>query len=153
MFITGKVVSGSIKLKDNVEMKIDEERRNNIRAYHSATHLLHESLRRVLGTHVTQKGSLVEPARLRFDFSHMKPIPNEEIEKIETFVNSMIAKKTDVRTRLMTPDEAVDNGALALFGEKYGDEVRVLSMGDENGKYFSTELCGGTHVKNTRRYW
>ena len=145
----GKVLSGSVKLGDNIEMKIDEGRRNDTRAYHSATHLLHESLRRVLGTHVTQKGSLVEPTRLRFDFSHMKPIPNEEIKKIETFVNSMIVKKTDVRTRLMTPDEAVDNGALALFGEKYGDEVRVLSMGDENGKYFSTELCGGTHVKNT----
>ena len=145
----GKVLSGSIKLNDNVEMKINEDRRNDTRAYHSATHLLHESLRRVLGTHVTQKGSLVEPSRLRFDFSHMKPITNEDIEKIETFVNSMVTKKTDVRTRLMTPNEAVENGALALFGEKYGDEVRVLSMGDENGKYFSTELCGGTHVKNT----
>jgi len=145
----GKVISGSVKIKDNVEMKINEDRRNNTRAYHSATHLLHESLRRVLGTHVTQKGSLVEPTRLRFDFSHMKPISNEDIEKIETFVNLMVTKKTDVRTRLMTPDEAVENGALALFGEKYGEEVRVLSMGDENGKYFSTELCGGTHVKNT----
>ena len=102
-----------------------------------------------MGTHVTQKGSLVEPSRLRFDFSHMKPISNEEIDKIETFVNSMVSKKSDVRTRLMTPDEAVEDGALALFGEKYGDEVRVLSMGDDNGKYFSTELCGGTHVKNT----
>ena len=130
-------------------MKIDELRRNDTRAYHSATHLLHESLRRVLGTHVTQKGSLVEPSRLRFDFSHMKPISDEEINKIESFVNSMVSKKSDVRTRLMTPDEAVENGALALFGEKYGDEVRVLSMGDDNGKYFSTELCGGTHVKNT----
>ncbi len=145
----GKVISGSVKLKDNVEMKINIESRNDTRAYHSATHLLHESLRRVLGTHVTQKGSLVEPSRLRFDFSHMKPISSEEIDKIETFVNSMVSKKTDVRTRLMTPDEAVENGALALFGEKYGEEVRVLSMGDENGKYFSTELCGGTHVKNT----
>ncbi|MFL2888953.1 MAG: alanine--tRNA ligase [Candidatus Pelagibacter sp.] len=145
----GKVISGSIKLNQNVEMKINEIRRNNTKAYHSATHLLHESLRRVLGTHVTQKGSLVEPSRLRFDFSHMKPISNEEVEKIETFVNSMVAKKTDVRTRSMTPDEAVENGALALFGEKYGEEVRVLSMGDDNGKYFSTELCGGTHVKNT----
>ena len=145
----GKVLSGSVKLKDNVEMKIDEVRRNDTRAYHSATHLLHESLRRVLGKHVTQKGSLVEPSRLRFDFSHMKSISNEDIEKIETYVNSMVAKKTDIRTRLMTPDEAVENGALALFGEKYGDEVRVLSMGDENGKYFSTELCGGTHVNNT----
>jgi alanyl-tRNA synthetase len=145
----GKVVSGSVKLNDNVELKINEERRNDTRAYHSATHLLHESLRRVLGKHVTQKGSLVEPSRLRFDFSHMKPISNDDIEKIETFVNSMVTKKTEVKTRLMTPDEAVENGALALFGEKYGDEVRVLSMGDENGKYFSTELCGGTHVKNT----
>ncbi len=145
----GKVISGSIKLNENVEMKINVKRRNDTRAYHSATHLLHESLRRVLGTHVTQKGSLVEPSRLRFDFSHMKPISNEDVEKIETFVNSMVAKKTDVRTRLMTPDEAVENGALALFGEKYGEEVRVLSMGDDNGKYFSTELCGGTHVKNT----
>ena len=145
----GRTISGSVKLKDNVEMKIDRKRRDNTRAYHSATHLLHESLRRVLGTHVTQKGSLVEPSRLRFDFSHMKPISNDEIKKVETFVNTMIKNKTDVRTRLMTPDNAVENGALALFGEKYGDEVRVLSMGDENGKYFSTELCGGTHVKNT----
>ncbi len=145
----GKVKSGSIKLQESVELKIDVERRDNTRAYHSATHLLHESLRRVLGTHVTQKGSLVEPIRLRFDFSHMKPILNEEIDKIEEFVNKMVSKKSDVKTRLMTPDEAVENGALALFGEKYGDEVRVLSMGDEDGKYFSTELCGGTHVKNT----
>jgi alanyl-tRNA synthetase len=145
----GKVISGSIKLKDSVELKIDIERRDDIRAYHSATHLLHQSLRRVLGDHVTQKGSLVEPSRLRFDFSHMKPIPSDEIDKIESFVNTMVSKKSDVKTRLMTPDEAVKNGALALFGEKYADEVRVLSMGDEDGKYFSTELCGGTHVKNT----
>ena len=145
----GKVIEGSIKLDDVVSLKINTERRKDMRAYHSATHLLHESLRRVLGTHVTQKGSLVEPSRLRFDFSHMKPILNEEIDKIENYVNTMISNKTDVITRLMTPDEAVKNGALALFGEKYGDEVRVLSMGDDDGKYFSTELCGGTHVKNT----
>ncbi len=145
----GKVKSGNIKIKDNVEMKIDIDRRNNIRAYHSATHLLHESLRRVLGTHVTQKGSLVAPDRLRFDFSHMKPISDQEIEKIESHVNSMIQKKSEVKTRIMTPKEAVENGALALFGEKYGEEVRVLSMGDEKEKYFSTELCGGTHVRNT----
>ena len=145
----GKVTKGSLKIKDSVEMKIDVERRENIRAYHSATHLLHESLRRVLGTHVTQKGSLVAPDRLRFDFSHMKPISTEEIQKIEDFVNSMIKKKSDVRTRMMTPKEAVNQGALALFGEKYGDEVRVLSMGSEKEKYFSTELCGGTHVRNT----
>ncbi|MDC1496925.1 alanine--tRNA ligase [Pelagibacteraceae bacterium] len=145
----GKVISGSINTNDSVELKIDIRRRNDTRAYHSATHLLHESLRRVLGDHVTQKGSLVEPSRLRFDFSHMKPIQNEEMDKIEDFVNIMVSKKTDVKTRLMTPDEAVENGALALFGEKYGEEVRVLSMGDDGGKYFSTELCGGTHVKNT----
>jgi len=145
----GKVESGSIKLNDNVEMKIDVKRRESIRAYHSATHLLHESLRRVLGSHVTQKGSLVAPDRLRFDFSHMKPISNEEINKIENFVNKMVETKSDVKTRLMTPKEAVDNGALALFGEKYGEEVRVLSMGDEKDRFFSTELCGGTHVRNT----
>jgi alanyl-tRNA synthetase len=145
----GKVISGSIKINDNVELKIDVERRNDTRAYHSATHLLHESLRRVLGDHVTQKGSLVEPNRLRFDFSHMKPIPSEEINKIEDYVNKMVSKNSEVKTRLMTPKEAVENGALALFGEKYGEEVRVLSMGDDQGKHFSTELCGGTHVKNT----
>ena len=145
----GNVKNGSIKLNSSVEMKINVSRRDNIRAYHSATHLLHESLRRVLGEHVTQKGSLVEPERLRFDFSHMKPISADEITKIETFVNTMVEKKSDVKTRLMTPKEAVENGALALFGEKYGEEVRVLSMGDEESSYFSTELCGGTHVRNT----
>ena len=145
----GKVISGEVKINESVELKIDIERRENIRAYHSATHLLHESLRRVLGTHVTQKGSLVEADRLRFDFSHMKPITPDEIDKIEKFVNSMVDNKSDVKTRLMTPKEAVDNGALALFGEKYGEEVRVLSMGDEKNRYFSTELCGGTHVRNT----
>ena len=146
----GKVKKGSIKLKDSVELKINTERRNNIRAYHSATHLLHEALRRVLGEHVTQKGSLVQSDRLRFDFSHMKPVSEEEIKKIESHVNSIIQKKIEVKTRIMTPKEAVKNGALALFGEKYGDEVRVLSMGDEeDGKFFSTELCGGTHVVNT----
>ena len=145
----GKVLSGSIKVDENVEMNIDVVRRNNTRAYHSATHLLHESLRRVLGEHVTQKGSLVKPDRLRFNFSHIKPISSEEITKIETFVNEMVQNKSEVKTRIMSPKEAVEEGALALFGEKYGDEVRVLSMGDEKDKYFSTELCGGTHVRNT----
>ena len=144
----GKVKNGSIKLQESVELKIDVERRDNTRAYHSATHLLHESLRRVLGTHVTQKGSLVEPSRLRFDFSHMKPILNEEIDKIEEFVNKMVSKKSEVKTRLMTPDEAVENGALALFGEKYGDEVRVVTLGSKNDNPYSIELCGGTHVKD-----
>ena len=145
----GKVKKGSIKLNHSVELKINTQRRNNIRAYHSATHLLHESLRRVLGEHVTQKGSLVQSDRLRFDFSHMKPISEEEIKKVESHVNSIIQKKSDIITRVMTPKEAVENGALALFGEKYGDKVRVLSMGDEGDRFFSTELCGGTHVLNT----
>jgi alanyl-tRNA synthetase len=145
----GKVSKGSIKVGDNVNLEIDVKRRKDARAYHSATHLLHEALRRTLGKHVTQKGSLVSPEKLRFDFSHNKPIERSEITKIENLVNDMISNSSDVKTRIMTPKEAVDNGALALFGEKYGDEVRVLSMGHENKKYFSTELCGGTHVANT----
>ena len=145
----GKLVKGKIKVKDIVNLAIDSERRANIRAYHSATHLLHEALRRILGKHVIQKGSFVGPDKLRFDFSHMKPIEKNEINKIEKYVNDMVKSNSEVRTRLMTPKEAVDNGALALFGEKYGDEVRVLSMGKEKNKYFSTELCGGTHVNNT----
>jgi len=146
----GKVESGSIKIGENVNLAIDVERRNDARAYHSATHLLHEALRRTLGKHVIQKGSLVSPEKLRFDFSHNKPIENSELNKIEKYVNDMVATSSDVRTRIMTPDEAVENGALALFGEKYGEEVRVLSMGKEGSAYFSTELCGGTHVRNTK---
>ena len=145
----GKLIKGSISKGDTLDLKIDTERRSSIRAYHSATHLLNEALRRVLGKHVTQKGSFVGPDRLRFDFSHMKPISKDEVNKIENYVNSMVESKGDVRTRLMTPKEAVANGALALFGEKYGDEVRVLSMGNDKDTYFSTELCGGTHVRNT----
>ena len=144
-----KVEKGSIKVNENVNLEINTKRRNDAKAYHSATHLLHEALRRTLGKHVTQKGSLVSPEKLRFDFSHNKPIEKQEIIKIENLVNEMVAKSSDVKTRIMTPKEAVDNGALALFGEKYGDEVRVLSMGNENSKFFSTELCGGTHVTNT----
>ena len=146
----GKVNKGSIKINQSVNLKIDVDRRNNARAYHSATHLLHEALRRTLGKHVTQKGSLVSPEKLRFDFSHNKPIEKNEIEKIENYVNDMVNTAADVKTVIMTPKEAVEKGALAMFGEKYGDEVRVLSMGKENGGYFSTELCGGTHVKNTK---
>ena len=150
MFVhIGTLKSGEIKIKDVVEMKIDIERRNNLKAYHSATHLLHESLRRTLGKHVMQKGSLVAPDRLRFDFSHMKPITKEELETIDKLVNEYVQKKSDVSTRIMTPKAAIEQGALAFFGEKYGDEVRVVSMGDENSKHYSTELCGGTHVKNT----
>ena len=145
----GKLIKGSISKGDTLDLKIDTERRSSIRAYHSATHLLNEALRRVLGKHVTQKGSFVGSDRLRFDFSHMKPISKDEVNKIENYVNSMVESKGDVRTRLMTPKEAVANGALALFGEKYGDEVRVLSMGNDKDTYFSTELCGGTHVRNT----
>ena len=145
----GKLIKGSISKGDTLDLKIDSERRSSIRAYHSATHLLNEALRRILGKHVTQKGSFVGPDRLRFDFSHMKPISKDEVNKIENYVNSMVESKGDVRTRLMTPKEAVANGALALFGEKYGDEVRVLSMGNDKDAYFSTELCGGTHVRNT----
>ena len=145
----GKVITGSVKVGENVNLEINVRRRNDARAYHSATHLLHEALRRTLGKHVTQKGSLVSPEKLRFDFSHNKPIEKNEINKIEDLVNEMVSKASNVKTRIMTPKEAVDNGALALFGEKYGDEVRVLSMGNETNKYFSTELCGGTHVSNT----
>ena len=141
----GKLIKGSISKGDTVDLKINSERRSNIRAYHSATHLLHEALRRVLGKHVIQKGSFVGPDRLRFDFSHMKPVSADEVNKIEKYVNTMVQSKSNVCTRLMT----VENGALALFGEKYGDEVRVLSMGADKNTYFSTELCGGTHVKNT----
>ena len=146
----GKVDKGSLKINQSVNLEIDVNRRNNARAYHSATHLLHEALRRTLGKHVTQKGSFVSPEKLRFDFSHNKPIEKNEIEKIERYVNDMVSTAADVKTRIMTPKEAVEKGALAMFGEKYGDEVRVLSMGKENGGYFSTELCGGTHVKNTK---
>ena len=140
---------GSLNINESFELKINLDQRNNVRAYHSATHLLHESLRRTLGTHVTQKGSLVAPDRLRFDFSHMKPISSEELNKIDNIVNEVVNKKSEVVTRIMTPKEGIEHGALALFGEKYGDEVRVVFMGEEGNKYFSTELCGGTHVRNT----
>ncbi|NIJ41168.1 alanyl-tRNA synthetase [Parvibaculum indicum] len=146
----GELTRGTLKVGDVVEMKVDTARRDATRANHSATHLLHEALRRVLGDHVTQKGSLVMPDRLRFDFSHPKPMTQEEIAEVEEIVNRVVRQNSDVSTRIMTPDKAIEAGALALFGEKYGDEVRVLSMGlDEekaNGVY-SVELCGGTHVR------
>jgi alanyl-tRNA synthetase len=145
----GKLISGEIKKGDQADLKIDSVKRQNIRANHSATHLLHESLRRTLGKHVSQKGSYVGPDRLRFDFSHNKPITDEEMIKINDCVNKIIEQKSDVQTRLMTPKAAVAEGALALFGEKYGEEVRVLTMGTDGNKAFSIELCGGTHVKNT----
>ncbi len=146
----GVVEKGSFKVGDSVNLEINIQKRNNSRANHSATHLLHESLRRTLGKHVTQKGSLVSPDRLRFDFSHNKPIEKAEMTKINKIVNEMVDGASNVQTRIMTPKEAVNLGALALFGEKYGDEVRVVFMGKDNNRFFSTELCGGTHVKNTK---
>ncbi len=137
---------GEIKVGDVVSLKIDTNRRDALRANHSATHLLHASLRNRLGGHVTQKGSLVAPDRLRFDFSHNQAMSAEEIATVEADVNAQIRRNQSVTTRLMTPDDAVAAGALALFGEKYGDEVRVLSMGDVEGANYSVELCGGTHV-------
>ena len=146
----GKIEKGSIRVGESVNLSIDTTRRHNLKANHSATHLLHESLRRTLGKHVTQKGSLVSSERLRFDFSHNKPIGKEEMNKINKIVNDFIIGSSDVQTRIMTPKEAVGLGALALFGEKYSDEVRVVFMGKESNGFFSTELCGGTHVKNTK---
>ncbi|HSE77908.1 MAG TPA: alanine--tRNA ligase [Alphaproteobacteria bacterium] len=149
----GRVERGALKVGDVVDLRIDAVRRDRLRANHSATHLLHEALRRKLGQHVTQKGSLVAPDRLRFDISQPTPISAEDLRAVESDVNARIRANRDVRTRLMTPDAAVEAGALALFGEKYGDEVRVVSMGDEAGgeaeNYYSTELCGGTHVRRT----
>ncbi|MDP1627126.1 alanine--tRNA ligase [Parvibaculum sp.] len=146
----GKLTRGKLKVGDIVEMKVDKALRDATRANHSATHLLHEALRRVLGAHVTQKGSMVGPERLRFDFSHPKPMTAEEISAVEEIVNRVIRQNAEVTTRLMTPEQAIEAGALALFGEKYGDEVRVLAMGlddaNANGMY-SVELCGGTHVR------
>lgn len=144
----GKIKKGKINVGDDVALTIDAHRRDAIRANHSATHLLHEALRRHLGDHVTQKGSLVAPDRLRFDIAHPKSITDEQLRAIENEVNERIRLNTPVETKLMSPDEAIKAGAMALFGEKYGDEVRVLSMGGTQEKY-SVELCGGTHVKRT----
>jgi alanyl-tRNA synthetase len=138
--------TGEIKVGDFVTLKIDTARRDSLRANHSATHLLHASLRERLGSHVTQKGSLVAPDRLRFDFSHNQAVTADEIAMIEADVNAQIRGNQAVTTRLMTPDDAVAAGALALFGEKYGEEVRVLTMGRTDDTHYSLELCGGTHV-------
>ncbi|PJK31492.1 alanine--tRNA ligase [Minwuia thermotolerans] len=145
----GRVEGGEVRVGDTVTAAIDRERRDRLRANHSATHLLHKALRRRLGDHVVQKGSLVAPDRLRFDISHPKPMTEEERADVEAEVNRMIRGNGEVVTRLMAPDEAVEAGALALFGEKYGDEVRVVSMGGGDAPEFSTELCGGTHVRRT----
>ncbi len=146
----GKVEKGTVKIGDEARLEVDHDRRSRLRANHSATHLLHEALRRHLGDHVTQKGSLVAPDRLRFDISHPKAVAGDELIAVENDVNQQIAVNADVTTRLMDPEAAVEAGAMALFGEKYGEEVRVVSMGaDPDDDFFSTELCGGTHVKRT----
>ncbi len=137
---------GAISVGDTVHLTVDSTRRTQLRANHSATHLLHKALRHHLGDHVTQKGSLVAPDRLRFDFSHPAALSDAEINAIEADVNAQVRGNSMVVTRLMSPDDAVAAGALALFGEKYGDEVRVLSMGTEEDSDYSVELCGGTHV-------
>ncbi|WIW95149.1 alanine--tRNA ligase [Altererythrobacter rubellus] len=146
-----KISTGTIKVGDSLHLEVDVERRDRIRANHSATHLVHAALRNALGDHVTQKGSLVADDKFRFDFSHLKPLTTEEIAAVEAEVNAEIRANEAVQTRLMSPDDAVEAGALALFGEKYGDEVRVLSIGRkaDGNRNYSVELCGGTHVKAT----
>ena len=139
-----KLEAGSLKVGDTVQLSVDAARRDRIRANHSATHLLHAALRNRLGGHVTQKGSLVAEDRFRFDFSHPKALSAEEIADVEADVNAQIRGNEAVTTRLMTPDDAVAAGALALFGEQYGDEVRVLSMGAAGDHHYSVELFGGT---------
>ncbi|MEA3064920.1 MAG: alanyl-tRNA synthetase, partial [Sphingomonadales bacterium] len=138
--------TGRIAVGDAVHLSVDAGRRSKVRANHSATHLLHAALRHRLGEHVTQKGSLVAPDYFRFDFSHPKALTREDIAAVEEEVNRHIRENEDVTTRLMSPDEAIEAGAMALFGEKYGDEVRVLSMGRGDEASYSVELCGGTHV-------
>jgi alanyl-tRNA synthetase len=156
----GRVEKGSFKPGDAVALTVDHARRTATRANHSATHLLHEALRQVLGTHVAQKGSLVAPDRLRFDFSHTKPIGAEEIAAVEALANAYVLQNSAVETRLMALEDAIESGAMALFGEKYGEEVRVVSMGQavaepegstskKPNKAWSVELCGGTHVSRT----
>ncbi|MBB4301797.1 alanyl-tRNA synthetase [Rhodobium orientis] len=148
----GVVEEGRMEKGVAVEAVVDAERRAAIRSNHSATHLLHAALRSILGDHVTQKGSLVAPDRLRFDFAHPKPVNDDEAEAIEEMVNTVVLQNAPVATRLMAVDEAIESGAMALFGEKYGDEVRVVTMGEglkDPAKPYSVELCGGTHVGRT----
>lgn len=147
----GRLERGTVQLGDVAKLLVDDGRRRRTRSNHSATHLLHRALRDVLGPHVTQKGSYVGPDRLRFDFSHPKALTADELAQIEADVNAVIRQNDAVTTREMSPDEAIKAGALALFGEKYGDKVRVLAMGEDTGcgKPYSVELCGGTHVART----
>ncbi len=146
-----KMIKGTIKINDNIKLTVNSKRRKEIKANHSATHLLHQALRSLLGEHITQKGSLVTEERLRFDISHTKSLCKDELKQIEAIVNEKIQENTKVETRLMSPEDAQKQGAMALFGEKYGQEVRVVSMGEaKSDKYaWSVELCGGTHVKRT----
>ena len=141
----GKIRKGSLKVNQTVNLEINVKKRNDARAYHSATHLLHEALRRTLGKHVTQKGSLVSPEKLRFDFSHKQKLSENEIFKIEQEVNKAISSAEDTQIIETSLEESQKLGAIAFFGEKYGEQVRVLKIA---GNY-STELCGGTHVKNS----
>jgi alanyl-tRNA synthetase len=151
----GTVEQGVLKPGMALQLEVDHDRRSSIRANHSGTHLLHEALRQVLGDHIAQRGSLVSPERLRFDFVHPKPITADELRRIEDIANAVVLENDEVTTRLMAVDEARDAGARALFGEKYGDEVRVVSMGKTarahgaNALGWSVELCGGTHVRRT----
>ena len=148
---SGVVEEGTLEPGTELTLEVDHSRRSAIRQNHSATHILHEALRQVLGDHVAQKGSLVAPDRLRFDFSHPKPITAQEIERVEDIANDVVLQNAPVTTRLMAVDEAIGSGARALFGEKYGDEVRVVAMGEGGGNTmgWSVELCGGTHVART----
>jgi alanyl-tRNA synthetase len=151
----GTVEQGTLKLGTALQLEVDHGRRSSIRAHHSATHLLHEALRQVLGDHIAQRGSLVAPDRLRFDFVHQKPITPEELARVEDIANEVVLENDEVTTRLMAVDDAREAGARALFGEKYGDEVRVVSMGKQSREHgqnalgWSVELCGGTHVRRT----
>ncbi|MCH2038976.1 MAG: alanine--tRNA ligase, partial [Rickettsiales bacterium] len=145
----GEIKSGSLNVGQQLQASVNNERRQQLKANHSATHLLHAVLRQVLGDHVTQKGSLVAEDRLRFDISHPKAVTPEQLVEIEAKVNELIRQNTSVGTKLMTPDDAIEEGALALFGEKYGDEVRVVNMGEQVNASYSVELCGGTHVTRT----
>jgi alanyl-tRNA synthetase len=151
----GTVEQGTLKVGTPLQLEVDHGRRSSIRAHHSATHLLHEALRQVLGDHIAQRGSLVAPDRLRFDFVHPKPITAEELARVEDIANEVVLENDEVTTRLMAVDDAREAGARALFGEKYGDEVRVVSMGKQSREHgqnalgWSVELCGGTHVKRT----
>jgi alanyl-tRNA synthetase len=146
---SGTVEEGTLKPGQALTLQVDHARRTAIRANHSATHLLHEALRQVLGDHVAQKGSLVSPERLRFDISHPKAISAEEMSQVEDIVNDIVLQNAPVATRLLSRDEAIESGARALFGEKYGDEVRVVAMGEGDTRAWSVELCGGTHVRRT----